>query len=144
MTRHAKRIRTIKVSHMQMRIAVALALVVSSATFADDAPRSYADAAAIWQRSRSTAEYQKYTDEFTQFNNHFHLDEKDSCYALAPGPVNLMLVISHQDNDEFAVIERVLSDVDNAKSRCFKNTYRGIRTKVPPFFPFVLQLGMGG
>ena len=97
-----------------MRIAVALALVASSATFADDAPRSYADAAAIWQRSRNTAEYQKYSNEFTQFNNHFHLDEKDGCYALAPGPVNLMLVISHQDNDEFAVIEQVLSEIGRA------------------------------
>jgi hypothetical protein len=128
---------------MQMRIAVALALVISSGTFADEAPRSYRDAQAIWQRTRGTAEYQNYTVEFTQFNNHFHLDEKDGCYTLAPGPVNLLLVISHSDNGEFAVIEQVLSDVDNAKSQCFKNTYRGIRTKIPPFFPFVLQLGMG-
>jgi hypothetical protein len=142
MTRYAKTMKAIKGNHMQMRIALALAFVVSSATSADNGPPSYADAATIWQRSRSTAEYQKYTTEFTQFNNHFHLDEKDGCYALNPGPVNLMLVISHQDNDEFAVIEQVLSDVDNAKSRCFKNTYRGIHTKIPPFFPFVLQLGM--
>jgi len=127
---------------MQMRIAVALALVVSSTTFADDAPRSYADAAAIWQRSRSTAEYQKYTDEFTQFNNHFHLDVKDGCYALAPGPVNLMLIITHPDNSEFAVITKVLSDVDNAKSRCFQKSYSSVQTKVPPFLPFVLQLTM--
>ncbi len=54
-----------------------------------------------------------------------------------------MLVISHPDNDESAVIEQVLSDVDNAKSQCFKNTYRGIRTKIPPFFPFILQLSLG-
>jgi hypothetical protein len=128
---------------MQIRIAAVLAFVVSSTTFADDAPRSYADAEAIWLRSRSTAEYQKYITEFTQFNNHFHLDEKNGCYALDPGPVNLMLIISHPDNNEFAVVGQVISDVDNAKSRCFKNTYRGIRTKIPPFMPFVLQLGMG-
>jgi hypothetical protein len=125
-----------------MRIGVALTLVVYSATFADEAPRSYTDAEAVWQRTRGTTEYQKYTTEFTQFNNHFHLDEKDGCYALAPGPVNLMLVISHPDNDEFAVIEQVLSNVNNAKARCFKKTYHGIHTKIPPFLPFVLQLGM--
>lgn len=67
----------------------------------------------------------------------------DGCYSLAPGPVILMLVISHPDKDEFAIVEQVLSDVDNAKSRCFQKTYNGIRTKVPPFLPFVLQLGMG-
>ena len=80
--------------------------------------------------------------QFSQFNNHFHLDEKDGCYTLASGPVNLLLVNSHPKNSEFAVIERVLSDVDNAKARCFEKAYRGINTKIPPFLPFVLQLGM--
>jgi hypothetical protein len=126
-----------------MRIAaVLLALAISAIAWAGT-PQSYADAKAIWQQHMNGADYQTYSAEFAQFNNHFHLDEKDGCYALAPGPVNLMLVISHAGNDEFAVIEQVLSDVDNAKSRCFKNTYRGIHTKIPPFFPFVLQMGMG-
>jgi hypothetical protein len=128
---------------MKARIAVALALVVSGIASASETAQSYADAQSLWQRSRSNAAYQKYATEFTQFNNHFHLDEKDGCYALAPGPVNLMLVISHSGTDKFAVVEQVLSDVDNAKARCFRNTYRGIRTKIPPFSPFVLQLSMG-
>jgi hypothetical protein len=127
---------------MKMQVAVALAMLVCSATFAGDAPQSYADAKAIWERNRSNPAYQTYVTEFSQFNNHFHLDEKGGCYALAPGPVNLMLIISHQDNSEFAIIERVLADVDNAKSRCFENSYRGVRTKTPPFFPFVLQMEM--
>jgi hypothetical protein len=126
-----------------VKISVALALVVSSAAFASDVAQSYADAQAVWQRNQSTAEYQNYAIEFSQFNNHFHLDEKDGCYALGPGPVNLMLVISHPNSDEFAVVEQVLSDVDNAKARCFMKSYLGIRTKIPPFLPFVLQLGMG-
>ncbi len=129
---------------MQPRIAaVGLALVISTAVFAGDSPHSYADAKAIWEQSKDTAAYQTYSTEFSQFNNHFHLDEKDGCYSLAPGPVNLMLVITHQDNGEFAVIEQVLSDVDNAKAHCFKMSYGGVRTKIPPFFPFVLQMTMG-
>jgi hypothetical protein len=44
---------------------------------------------------------------------------------------------------EFAVIEQVLADVDNAKARCFEKSYGGVQVKIPPFFPFVLQVDMG-
>lgn len=81
--------------------------------------------------------------EFAQFNNHFHLDEKDGCYALGKEPVELMLVLTHREGDQFALIDQVLSDVDNAKASCFKKTYRGTRAKIPPFLPFVLQMKMG-
>lgn len=128
---------------MNVGIAVALALVLSSVTFAGEAPRSYADAKSIWLRTRNTEGYKNYAAEFSQYSNHFHLDEKDGCYSLASGPVNLMLIIAHPENSEFAVIEQVLSDVDNAKARCFKKSYQGVQTKIPPFFPFVLQMGMG-
>ena len=128
---------------MKFGIAVVIGLMFSATTFAADAPRSYAEAKTVWVKSRDKAEYQGYAAEFAQFNNHFHLDEKDGCYGLASGPVDLMLVITHPDNDEFAVIERVMSNVDNAKSRCFEKTYRGVRTKLPPYLPFVLQMGMG-
>lgn len=128
---------------MQIHIAVGLALVISSAVFAGDSPHSYTDAKKIWERSKDTAACQTYSAEFSQFNNHFHLDEKDGCYGLAPGPVTLMLVITRMDNGEFAVIQQVLSNIDNAKARCFKKSYGGVQTKIPPFFPFVLQMTMG-
>ena len=128
---------------MKIGIALVIGLMFSATTFAADAPRSYAEAKTVWVKSRDKAEYQGYAAGFAQFNNHFHLDEKDGCYGLASGSVDLMLVITRPDNDEFAVIERVLSSVDNAKSRCFEKTYRGVRTKIPPYLPFVLQMGMG-
>ena len=128
---------------MRVGIAAVLTLVFSGAIFATDVPRTYTEANAIWLHTRDTAEYQGYAAEFAQFNNHFHLDEKDGCYALGSGPVELMLIISQPDSSEFAVIEQVLSDVDNEKARCFEKSYRGVRTKRPPFLPFVLQLGMG-
>jgi hypothetical protein len=119
-----------------------LAIMAAGVALADEAPGSYAAAKAIWSRNRESKDYQGYVAEFSQFNNHFHLDEKDGCYALASGSVNLMLVISQPKNSEFAVIERVLADVDNAKARCFEKSYLGVQVKAPPFFPFVLQLGM--
>ena len=128
---------------MRPLIAAILPLVASSAVFAANAPRSFAEAEAIWQQHRDTAEYQTYASDFSQFNNHFHLDEKGGCYFLAPGPINLMLVITRPKNNKFAVIEQVFADVDNAKARCFEKSYRGIPTKIPPFLPFVLQMGMG-
>jgi hypothetical protein len=128
---------------MQIQRVAAFAIAVTTASFAADSPRLYADARAIWNKNKDRAEYQAYAAEFSQFNNHFHLDEKDGCYRLAPGPVELMLVIRHSGGDKFAVIEQVLSDVDNSKARCFKQSYGGIRTKIPPFLPFVLQMSMG-
>jgi hypothetical protein len=124
-------------------IAMTLGFAASGVTLADGAPQSYDDAKAVWVRNRGTPEYQNYAAEFSQFNNHYHLDEKNGCYALAPGPVNLMLVISRPENSEFAVIEQVFADVGNAKARCFERSYRGVRTKIPPFLPFVLQMSMG-
>jgi hypothetical protein len=128
---------------MSNRLLAVLVAVAASAAFAADSPRVYADAKAMWEKSKDRPDYQPYASEFVQFNNHFHLDEKDGCYALSPGPVNLMLIISNSTNAKYAVVERVLSDVDNAKSQCFKKSYGGIRTKVPPYLPFVLQMSMG-
>jgi hypothetical protein len=54
-----------------------------------------------------------------------------------------MLVITHRDKEPYALIEDVLSDSDSPKAQCFKKTYRGISTKVPPYLPFIIQLGMG-
>ena len=120
-----------------------LALIGTTLTFAADAPSSYAAARVIWERTKGDARYQSYADEFAQFNNHFHLDEKDGCYALSQEPVNLMLAITRPATSEYAVIERVLSDVDNTKAQCFKKSYGSVKTKVPPFVPFVLQMKMG-
>lgn len=122
-----------------------IAIVTSAGfgvAFASGAPQSYAAAKAVWQRENGTSGYQKYAAEFAQFNNHFQLDERNGCYSLGSGAVNLMLVITHPPNSEYAVIEQVYADHDNAKARCFEKSYKGIPTKIPPFLPFVLQMEM--
>ena len=123
-------------------IAISL-LLGSTLAVASDASLSFAKAKNIWEASKDRKEYQTYAEEFTQFNNHFHLDEKDGCYNLAQGPVELMLVITYDGKSQYAKIEQVLSNVENPKAACFKKTYGGIPTKIPPFLPFVLQMGMG-
>src|SRR5689334_1761888 len=122
---------------------VAVVVLCSTLALAAEKPLSFAQAKKVWEQSKDRKEYQTYSSEFAQFNNHFRLDEKDGCYALAKGTVELMLVITHPAGQKYAVIAEVLSDVDNPKAQCFKGSYRGVQTKIPPFFPFVLQMSMG-
>ncbi|MGP8033180.1 MAG: hypothetical protein ACLPQ6_03460 [Steroidobacteraceae bacterium] len=128
---------------MRSLLSSALAIAIATSAFGADAPHSYADALAIWEKHKATAEYQTYTSEFVQFNNHFHIDERSGCYSLGQEHVGLMLVITYAAGSEFAVVENVLSDVDSPKARCFVQAYRGLQTKVPPYVPFVLQMAMG-
>jgi hypothetical protein len=128
---------------MMRRVMAVFALGCCVVAAAADGPRSYAEAEATWERVRGDARYQSYSTEFAQYNNSLRLDERDDCYSLGSGPVGLMLVIAGPDADGFATIERVFADVDNAKARCFQRAYTGVRTKLPPFLPFVLQLAMG-
>jgi hypothetical protein len=129
---------------MKTHFAVLIFFGLSAATAFANSPRTYGDAEAIWEQSKNNPAYATYLGEFTQFSNHFHLDEKDGCYALSAGTVNVLLVITHSDNNQFALIEEVFTDVDNLKAKCFKKSYMGIRTKVPPFLPFVLKMTMSG
>jgi hypothetical protein len=104
---------------------------------------TYSQAYASWEKHKDSKESQTYMGEFAQYNNYYKLDEKDGCYALPGGPVQLILVITHQDNGSYAVIEQVFTETDSPKAQCFKKTYRGISTKVPPSLPFVIQMTMG-
>ena len=116
---------------------IGLAFQASAATL------SHANAKKLWEQSKERTGYSKYSDQFAKFNEHFRLDEKDGCYRLNPGPVTLYLVITHSAGERLAAVEQVVSDVDNAKARCFRKTYTGLPTKIPPFLPLVLQMKMG-
>jgi hypothetical protein len=118
-----------------------LAISVAIRAYGGDVPGSFFDAQVDWKKNKDSPEYQTYTSEFVQFNNHFHIDEKSGCYALGKGEVTLMLVIGHDSGTEFADVKNVFSDSDSQKARCFVNAYRGLKTKVPPYVPFVLQMG---
>jgi hypothetical protein len=112
------------------------------AVVAADTPTSYAEASALWSNSKDKPEYQQYAQEFAEFNNHFQLDSRGGCYQVGSGPVNLMLLITHTGSSQYALIERVYSDSQSQRAKCFVHSYRGLQTKVPPFVPFVMQMRM--
>lgn len=117
-------------------------LFIGGVACAADVPKSYMEAEAIWQESRTSPAYQSYVTEFVQLNNLFRVDEQDNCYSLASGTVNLMLVVSSAEASGVAKIERVYFDTDNAKARCFERSFTGLPAKPAPFHPFVIQLSM--
>jgi len=126
-----------------MRLIVANAIFILSGSAFAVSGLSFADAKKIWEGSKDKKEYQGYLSEFVQFNNRLQLDTKDGCFALGKEPVELMLVITRSNNEKFAVVGQVLADTDSAKARCFKKSYNGVSTKIPPFIPFVLHMTMG-
>jgi hypothetical protein len=128
---------------LRILLITVAATAVATLALGADAPRSYADARANWEKHFGSTQYQTYGSEFVQFNNHLHLDEKGGCYALGPEHVELMLVITNASGSEFAVVENALTDVDTPKARCFVKSYLGLRPKVPPYVPFVLHMTMG-
>lgn len=129
---------------MRLFIALLLSLIASGSTLMASPESSYSAARKIWQKSKDRSDYQLYADEFAKFNNYYHLDEKDGCYGLGNEPVELMLIITHHDNGKYARIEKVLSNIDTPKAKCFRKSYEGLSTKIPPFLPFVFQMRMGG
>lgn len=125
--------------HMH-RVVVALMMLSPISALAGSSVGTYAEARKIWEQSKNMDEYQAYTSEFVQFNNHFQIDMKSRCYAAGSGSVHLFLVITRRDGDSYALIDRVLSDVDTTKAICFRKAYTGVRVKAPPSAPFVLQM----
>lgn len=125
-------------------LVISLALGMLPVGVFAKSPQTYNEAKIIWENSKDKADYQTYLTEFAQFNNHFHLDERGGCYALDLGTVDLMLVISNPTSEPFAMVAAVFTNIDNRKAQCFKNLYRDLKTKIPPFFPFVLELHMAG
>ena len=128
---------------MLIRRSCVLALLALISVGAVGAPNSYTEARMLWESHKDSVEYQTYLSEFVQFNNHFHIDEKDGCYQLSGGKVSLMLVIAHEAGAQYSVVSKVFADVDTPKARCFKKSYGSIQTKTPPFLPFVVQMDMG-
>ena len=124
------------------RVLTVPILIACGIASADDPPQSYKDAEQVWQKSRAKPEYQAYATDFAALSNAFHIDERGGCYSLGAGPVNLMLLVSQADAKGVSTIERVFYDTNNAKARCFSNSYLGLPAKQPPFLPFVLQLRM--
>jgi hypothetical protein len=126
---------------MYKNILMILSLFTSSAAFCGSA--DYLEAKGIWEKDKTTSEYQNYLEQFLQYNNSLRLDEKNGCYKLSNDTVELFLVIKHFEGNKYAIVEDVLVDNTNLKSECFIKTYRNLKLKQPPHFPFVIQMQFG-
>lgn len=113
---------------------VTISCFASSLSFA---AQTFAEIERSWQQSKIQLGYVEYQNEFIQYNNYLHLDVKNGCYRLAPGKFIMYLVINAH-----GVVESVVTDTENIKTECFKQTYHNLSVKVPPFSPFVIQMRM--
>jgi hypothetical protein len=75
---------------MRIQISI-LALFLTTTVTAGPAVSTYGEARASWEKSKDSKEYQTYAEEFIQFNNHFHLDEKTAVMRSQVGRCNLCL-----------------------------------------------------
>ena len=80
---------------------------------------------------------QAYETRWADFNNANHIDDNGGCYYLSTGSLQQVLVI-----DKTGVVTDVIADVDNAKSRCFRQSYLHVQFPAPPLAPYYLYLNM--
>ena len=126
-----------------MSVAVALVLLTATGlTPAADSELSFADAKAVWEASKDRKEYLAYASQFLQRVSQVRSDTLNGCYALGKDPLELMLVVAHRDSEQYVVVE-VLSNVESEKAQCIRRSYSGFPMQAPPFFPFVLRMGVG-
>jgi hypothetical protein len=125
-----------------LRTSAVIVILACTSVLAEVGIESYADARALWLKTRDTPQYQNYLRDFVAVNNELHLDERAGCYSLSQPPVDLLLVITATPDHKAGVIQEVLADVSNEKARCFQAVYLGVRVPLPPFQPFILQMHM--
>src|SRR5690606_30283157 len=56
------------------------------------------------------------------FNNALKLDQRDGCYERSVEPIQQVLVL-----DASGKVVQYVSDLDTPRSRCFRNTYLGVK-----------------
>jgi len=97
-----------------------------------------ADALYGEQYNLRALEANEYIRQRMEYENSIDLDAKGDCYAIPGNGITQILVISSE-----GVIESVIANEDNEKSRCFKKSYLGTKYKAPPFSPFYRKMKMG-
>lgn len=90
-----------------------------------------------WQDNKENAQFKEYSNTWNNFNNANKLDEKDGCYSYGREPVKLILV----QNSE-GLVEKVITQSDNKKTKCFVKSYSGVKFPKPPIAPFYHRMTM--
>lgn len=73
----------------------------------------------------------KYEDESIAFNNAQKLDEKGNCHGKSKYPVTIMLLL-----DANGKVTNTMTDVENSKAACFRQTYASVQFPKPPIAPY--------
>jgi hypothetical protein len=73
----------------------------------------------------------KYENESIAFNNDRKLDQKGDCHGKSTYPVTIVLVL-----DAEGKVTKTMTDVENAKARCFRSAYDGVQFPRPPMAPY--------
>lgn len=77
------------------------------------------------------AKVSKYEDESIAFNNAQKLDEKGNCHGKSKYPVTIMLLL-----DANGKVTNTMTDVENGKAACFRQSYASVQFPKPPIAPY--------
>ena len=73
----------------------------------------------------------KYEDESIAFNNAQKFDERGNCHGKSKYPVTIMLLL-----DANGKVTNTVTDVENSKAACFRQTYAAVQFPKPPLAPY--------
>lgn len=73
----------------------------------------------------------KYETESIAFNNAQKLDERNGCHEKAKNPITIILLL-----DANGKVTNSVTDVENPKAACFRNTYAAVQFPKPPIAPY--------
>lgn len=73
----------------------------------------------------------KYENDSLAFNNAKKLDEKGNCHGKSIYPITIILML-----DASGRVTSSVTDVENAKTACFRAAYANVQFPKPPFAPY--------
>ncbi|WP_295994294.1 hypothetical protein [Rugamonas sp.] len=73
----------------------------------------------------------RYEDVSIKFNNDQKIDEKGHCHDKSQFPVTIILQL-----DAAGKVTRSMTDVENSKAECFRQTYASVQFPAPPIAPY--------
>lgn len=73
----------------------------------------------------------KYEAESIAYNNAQKLDERNGCHEKAKNPITIILLL-----DASGKVSNSVTDVENPKAACFRQTYAAAQFPRPPIAPY--------
>lgn len=102
---------------------------------------SFYEAQKAWTTLHKTPNYKAYYQSFLRKNESLRLEKLGNCYNIpnpSHHPIQMMLVITHEENQDSGMITQALPNIDSARADCFIDSYVGVKMPIPPITPYVL------